>query len=107
MFHIRKAIDDLELWAINIEAPLLVTNNTSHFSVYPNPANDNLNIEFNEFIDNMEIRLINPLGQILLSEDYTNSKTMSLNCENIPAGYYTLNISSPGFSGTQPVIIKH
>ena len=61
--------------------------------LYPNPANDILNIEFN--LENKEmfskIRILNNLGQVIREEELRNN---SINIKDLPNGVYYLNLFS-------------
>lgn len=67
------------------------------YSVYPNPANDNLNIGFSD-IDNetYQVKLVNNLGQVVLSEAVINSngKSQLNQFGNLKSGYYTVLVYS-------------
>jgi Secretion system C-terminal sorting domain len=58
------------------------------FRMYPNPANDNLNITTSSSIDSIEI--YNALGQIVAKENYS-SKEVSIHVSNLSKGFYILS----------------
>jgi hypothetical protein len=65
----------------------------NNISVFPNPANDILNIEFN--LENKEmfskIRILNNLGQLIREEELKNN---SINIKDLSNGFYLLNFYS-------------
>lgn len=68
---------------------------------YPNPANENLHIEFADTTTNRRGVLINTLGKTVLEFD-----TNDINTFNIPDGIYFLKLDSMK-NHTQKIIIKH
>lgn len=74
-------------------------------SVYPNPSKDQkVNITTDKEIE--EIRLINLNGQIIqqIRKPYSSDKTYTL--ENLPSGFYILNLNIEGQSVTKKVIVN-
>lgn len=61
--------------------------------VYPNPANDILNIEIQENFKPLQITLYNTLGKEVIRKNLTTSQ---INISNLPQGLYLLKISSNG-----------
>ncbi len=62
------------------------------FSVYPNPANDKVNIEFPEEAGTIWIRLFNQLGQCVYKDSFTAGLRLSLDFGNVADGLYTIGI---------------
>ncbi len=60
-------------------------------SIYPNPANDILNITSPENISSVEI--VNVVGQVVISEE-TNGNSASCNIEKLESGLYFVKIHS-------------
>ena len=83
-------------------------NNTGSVTVYPNPANDQINIAF----DNIDTRgvtvsLVNVLGQAVYTGSVTGNTT-SIGCKSFPAGIYTVICNSPGGRiKIEKVIVQH
>jgi hypothetical protein len=69
----------------------------NNFTVYPNPADDVLNISGNEMIS--EIALYNVLGQQILHQNGLNAKATQVSTSGLPGGKYLLKITSE--SGVQ------
>ncbi len=70
-------------------------------SVYPNPADDQLNIEFSDMSANHHYTLLNIIGQTV-----REFSTNTLNTTAIPNGIYFLEIDGNP-SQTKKIIIKH
>lgn len=70
----------------------------NNFNIYPNPAQDLLNISFNNYkSQNIEYHLINILGQTVLhnvqsSEGQNQAQVYNLDITNLEAGIYILQI---------------
>jgi len=58
--------------------------------VFPNPTAGELTIISNEKINSVDV--INPLGQIFISNNY-NSETVHLNIEELPSGLYYVKVN--------------
>ncbi|MEO6302064.1 MAG: T9SS type A sorting domain-containing protein [Bacteroidia bacterium] len=82
--------------------------NFKGIAVYPNPANDILNIgwdiEFEKDITKAEI--INSLGQLIIEEEISfKNRNASLNTNELPNGVYLLNLKS-GISTSSASVSK-
>ncbi len=66
---------------------------TANISMYPNPANNVLNIDAKSNIENVSI--YNLLGQIVISES-VNKQSTSLNIANLQTGIYVVKTSIDG-----------
>jgi hypothetical protein len=74
------------------------------FSIYPNPASDNITIEL-PFEKKSKIQIINVVGEIVLEEDISSSKTISV--ENIASGIYFARITNDNnFSSVRKFVIN-
>ena len=75
-----------------------LTNNTLSFDLYPNPANDIINLRFyQDNIGKANILLFNTLGQMVYSEELMVSESLSehsINIENLQKGLYFLKITN-------------
>jgi hypothetical protein len=84
--------------------------NKNNFSIYPNPANDVLNIELSNSFDsaqlplsNTTISIINAIGEIVLTEKATSSNT-TLNTSNLTNGIYFIKVESKNGSAIKKFI---
>ena len=59
--------DDFTIYT-NAVNNLDITDETISFSVYPNPATDNLNIVASQYADNSEVMIQNELGQVVFTK---------------------------------------
>lgn len=67
-------------------------------SMFPNPANESINLIFNQQTkkENISVRILNLLGAELNSilMDYDNSGTYVVNVSQLPVGFYLMEIST-------------
>jgi hypothetical protein len=81
----------------------LSTNNVftknNNITVYPNPANDKLNIEFDETTKNVSFSIADLSGKTIISSTLINSSSIDISGLNI--GMYLLNIDTN--NGTKTV----
>ncbi|TXB61388.1 PA domain-containing protein [Phaeodactylibacter luteus] len=82
----------------------------SGVSVFPNPASGvvNVKVQLAETASDLNIRLVNALGQVVLSRDLgqTQADMIELNVEGIAAGTYMLQVRDGQAQFTQSVVIK-
>lgn len=78
--------------------------------VYPNPANDKLNVEFEiRKVSDVKIKLHNLLGQTVLTKNRTFSsgqRKFQIDVSDLETGIYILELSDGATASTQKVIIK-
>ena len=83
---------------------------TLPLSVYPNPANANINLAINsKTADQVTIKLINALGKVVYTENniYISSVTnKSINTSALPQGAYMLKIEGNFFNASTKVNIQ-
>ncbi len=70
-----------------------------YFKIYPNPANDILNIDTKQTIEVTSINIYNTLGQIVLVIPNVQ-QTKSVDVSNLKMGNYFLKINSDKGSST-------
>ncbi len=83
--------------------------NENNIAIYPNPASNQVNINFNEnyLNENIEICLYNSLG--LKVKDISNSgfdKNISFSVEDLPSGIYFIHFEDGKSVISKPVIIS-
>ena len=79
-------------------------------SVYPNPANNIINISVDGAGSETNITLINSMGQVLVSSltSHSGNTTTSMNIHNYPAGIYMVRVGSgEKMLKTSVVVIAH
>ena len=67
-------------------------NNKSNIEIYPNPAKDNLYIDFNNEIKG-NIIITNQLGQVVKKTNI-DGKEIAINVEDLTSGVYFINVSN-------------
>jgi photosystem II stability/assembly factor-like uncharacterized protein len=92
-------IDDLMVESITgIEE-----NEISNFNIYPNPANNLVNISSD--VDMKTVRIVNYTGQVVYTENaYSNS--LSINTSNLAKGVYILQLETASGWSSQKLIIE-
>ena len=80
------------------------------FSIFPNPASQELNISFEtEMAEEVSISLYNSLGQKVTAAFYTHSigkQTKNMLVEDLPAGVYLVGVSMKGKSFWRNVVVS-
>jgi hypothetical protein len=82
----------------------------SESTVYPNPFAGVFHVNFStgEETENVNIRIVNALGQAVVTENFTSSKnteiTKTLNLEHVNAGIYFVSIERNDIRETFRVI---
>jgi hypothetical protein len=78
----------------------------SAVGVFPNPAEDKLNIEFNEsFQGRKQIEIVDSNGRARFSVT-TAAQKMLIDASEFPGGLYLLKVSNGKHSATRKVLIK-
>ena len=85
-------------------------NNTSSFTVFPNPATTSTSIEIS--LDNeseVAVRVLDLLGKEVAAKNYgvfSTSSVINLNTTDYPSGIYLVEVSVNGQKTTKRLIIK-
>lgn len=93
----------LNEWTLNISGPTLgsVDNALANFKVFPNPAQNSLNVRASNTID--EIQLYNLIGQeVLRDTPVANERTLDIS--KLQTGAYFLKVSVDGVQETTRII---
>ena len=82
-------------------------SNENSVNVYPNPANDILNISLGILNENTEIKIVNALGELVLNETLTTQHS-SLKTHHLQNGiyFYTILVGENNIKTDKIVIIK-
>lgn len=82
-------------------------NNNTFFNVYPNPANNMLNIEFDSQFEkeNATISVSNLLGKEVISIDNITSNKTSIDVSALVNGIYFVNTNVKGNVTTEKIVI--
>lgn len=97
----------------DFNVPVGIAENTTEFGsvgVYPNPANDVLNVNVNlNSNDNAVITMYNALGQAVITETREMNaglNSVQLNTSNLESGVYFMNVTVNGSTSTTKVVIE-
>lgn len=100
---------DKSVWKILL-APLVGANEISNlvnFNLYPNPANNVLNIDLNGRPEQENIiTLFNAYGQIVFSTRVYTSEKVSINISHLPSGMYLAQLESKEGRSTRKFIVE-
>ncbi len=78
----------------------------NEISLYPNPSNGSVNINFDNEEEFILIKIENLLGENVFSREYHNTKNINLQL-NVSTGIYTLQIlNKQGKSASKKIIVK-
>ena len=80
--------------------------NTLASNLYPNPANDELFIEFDQLIPEMRIQMFNQMGQLVLTDQAANQQIHRLDISELSKGIYSVYVLTDLGSVSKKVIIK-
>lgn len=92
-----------------IDAPMAVedVNLNNMINIYPNPVANDLNLQVSESISNVEIKLLDTVGNIVLEEKFDHiQKTQKINASKLPAGVYIAYIKTNKGLITKKIIKK-
>lgn len=81
-----------------------VSNEQIIFSVYPNPTQNTLNIQFKSDINKVEIKILNVIGQTVLLEDINISSHKIFDVSNLINGIYILQVKANNKTFTQKFV---
>ncbi len=98
---------DLALFPVIDSTLNLVSELTNlDFSIYPNPANDFIQIQAN-IPANSTVELIDMFGKVVLKQTVEQNETrLTLNTQSVLSGYYLIKVSGKNKIGIKPFLIK-
>lgn len=76
----------------------------ANVNIYPNPVSDQINIEFTDEVKDIEITILNTLGQTILTRNLSGDTNIS--CSHWDKGVYFVRLKSDRMKGTLK-ILKH
>lgn len=107
-----KAIDNVFL-AVNsanfsIESSLDTDDltNEKSLSIYPNPSNGILNIQFEKSFKNGDIRVTDMTGRTVYSNKLTYASTQQINLSNLSNGVYIISLELDNENISKKIVIK-
>lgn len=91
---VEAAIDDIGLYEEGVTG--IEEEHITYMQVYPNPASSDINLKFDVMgAQEMNIQLVNAIGQVVHNETYQASaglNRMKLDISDLPAGVYMLTL---------------
>ncbi|MDN3620016.1 T9SS type A sorting domain-containing protein [Polaribacter undariae] len=106
LWSFNKTINDTA-GDIGIAGTLLVsTLSKGQFTIFPNPANEELSINFGEAQQTLEIEIFAALGKSVKKVKESNVLNSKLSVSNLSSGIYFLSITSENTKQTKKIIIK-
>lgn len=78
--------------------------NSDNFTLFPNPAYNQLNIEMDKVTANMAIEVTDVFGKTILLENYKNTNKGVINVENLAPGIYVIKINLEGNTLTEKFV---
>ena len=83
--------------------------NTINVNVYPNPANEVVNVAFEAENTSYSLSVTDASGRVVYTEEYNNlsgSQVLSLPVSNLTAGNYFINLTKQGETFTRMFVVK-
>jgi hypothetical protein len=77
-----------------------------HFSLFPNPATDQINVSTDEFLPGSTITVTDLTGR-KVSEVQLETLSSEVDTRNLPTGIYFLKLASPGRKAISKLIVQH
>ncbi|NQX90944.1 MAG: T9SS type A sorting domain-containing protein [Flavobacteriales bacterium] len=86
---------------VNVEEQLATS-----FSMYPNPADEELTLQLDENSDVTKVQIINSVGQTIVEKNGIDQNTVTMDLTNVPSGWYIVRVVGENTMMTQPLIKK-
>lgn len=84
-----------------------INPNESELKIYPNPANDNITVDFNGMgTGNSSLEIYNMLGTVIYSENVSAQANTVINISTLQPGVYFLKFQNEGSAYTKKIIKK-
>ncbi|MBU2927186.1 T9SS type A sorting domain-containing protein [Winogradskyella psychrotolerans] len=92
----------------NVQDPLSVNEFSLDglINLYPNPVNNNLNIDLNNLNEDVSFKIFDTLGKQISHGDLRSNDTHTLNISNYQSGIYFIKLSTDTSTMTQKFIKK-
>ena len=89
--------------------PESIVANEVNFNIYPNPANNKINIDLSLFTGKTTIELFDILGKKVLDEiiEVKGTESIIIEAESLIEGIYTIRLSDNISVKTQKIVIQH
>ncbi|UPT65448.1 MAG: T9SS type A sorting domain-containing protein [Sphingobacteriales bacterium JAD_PAG50586_3] len=76
----------------------------NNITIYPNPAQNTLNINLGKAPVNATIQLLNPLGQTVKTISQNNAQQLTVDIADMPAGIYFVRVNTPNAVKTLRIV---
>ncbi len=91
-----------------VQEPISVEELDQSFvsKIYPQPASSMLNFEFDRKVNNAQFKLINVIGEVVLTKNILSSNQFSVDVEGLSQGTYFYVLDSKSLSQTGKIMIQ-
>lgn len=79
---------------------------TPSFSVFPNPVGQTLNIQFDEPLNKVDVKVIDVLGKVLLNQEAGHQQTLQLDVSGLHDGIYVIEVITPKGRAMRQIVVK-
>lgn len=93
-------------WADITQLVSLAETDANAASIYPNPANDVLNIELDEQKD-MTVKIYDMTGKLVLDQSFGLSAQQSINMSGFAPGVYNVQVIADGRISSKRITVAH
>jgi len=76
-------------------------------NISPNPAADNISIVIPENTNQSEVTIYNAIGAVVMEQEISGQKQLTLNVENLDAGIYLVRLTSKSYSAFAKLFVSH
>lgn len=80
---------------------------TEKLQVYPNPANERINLNIEGGVESLQLDLYDLGGRLVKSARFNSGFNQSLPTNDLAEGTYTMYISAGDYKGTKLIVIQH
>ncbi len=80
----------------NLPLSLKKLNTLNNINIYPNPVNDLLNIDIDDATKDIKIKVVNLLGNVVITATQLKPGQQTLDVNHLPAGIYLMVLESKG-----------
>jgi hypothetical protein len=81
-------------------------NEVDGLKIYPNPAKDFITVEIDDYNSQVQVEVLNLLGQVVLTQSIDSELSNRINTSNLDAAVYLVKVSSNGKTSTRKVTIQ-
>ena len=86
---------DVFISQLTIDPSFLAVNSLeilSNFTIYPNPASNNLNLKLENYIENASLKIISITGQVVFEKQNLSGTEFNFDVSNLNSGLYIVQI---------------